>query len=171
MPASPTIAAIRSAVATEIRKAMNAGVPGNVLTVHEYRRFWRDAQKFASLFKRQSPDLLPGKINGWIVFRSRTREVETEERWRFYQLHRFEMHGYMGVQDADATSDEKAFQDQVELIRDNLRLNTGVFGNMERTVPVVQAETVSDPVEIGDVTCWYTLLSLEAEAIETKTLA
>lgn len=169
MAASPSLDTLRAAIVTEIKKAMNAATPANVLTVHSYRRFWRDVQKFNSLFRRASPDLLPGKLNGWMVTRTRTREVETAERWRFYELHRFELHGYFGVQDEDPLATEKVFQDQIEVVRDNLRLNTSVFGNMERVEPVTQVEQIA-PVTIGDFTCWYALLTLETEAIETKTL-
>lgn len=174
MAASPTLDAVRTVIVSAIKAGMNAGSPASVLTVHPYRRFWRDQQKFRSLFERQAPDLLPGKINGWLVTRTRTRETETEERWRFYNIDHWELHGYFGVQDEDATATEKVFQDQIEAIRNNLRLAiTGttydVFGLTERTSPVSQVESIQ-PVLIGDSTCWFALLSLEAERIETKTI-
>lgn len=168
MPATPTIPTIRSAIVLAIKTAMNAGTPANVLTVHPYWRFWRDEQKFMALFRRTAPDLLPGKINGWMVRRGATEEIETEEWFRFYQLHRFEMIGYAGVQDDDASGlTEKDFQDQVEAVRDQLRLSGGVFTNTERTSPVVQVESVK-PVTIGQYTCWEAFLSLKAEGIENK---
>lgn len=169
MAATPTLTAIRNAIRDAIRSALNPATPANATTVHVYRRFWRDEAKFNSLFRRAAPDLMPGKINGWMIQRARTQEIETEERWRFYQLHRFELYGYMGVQDEDATATENVFQDQIEAIRDNLRLNLAVFGNTERTVPVTQVERV-ELATVGDSTCWFGLLTLEAEGIETKFL-
>lgn len=168
MAALPSLTTLRAAIALEIRKALNPGVPANVLTVHEYRRFWRDEQKFRKLFERKLPDLMPGKLNGWMIQRFATTEVETEERWRFYQLHRFELHGYMGIQDEDVLATENVFQDQIEVIRDNLRLSRPVFGNMERVVPVTQVDTV-EPVTLGDSTVWYAKLTLVTEGIENKT--
>ncbi len=169
MAASPTVAAITSAIVTAVKSALNPGDPTKVKTVHDYRRWWFEEDLFRKFFVRPSDDLLPGKINGWMVFRKSTREVETEERWRFYQIHRFELHGLMGVKDADATANEKAFQAQVEAVRDNIRLNTSIFGNMERTAPVCQVEVMDVQREI-EPTCWWAVLSLEAEGIETKTL-
>jgi hypothetical protein len=170
MAMSPTVPTILSAVSLVVRTAMNSGSPGNVLTVHTRRRFWRDSAKFASLFKRQSPDLLPGRINGWLLYRGSTRPEEAEERWRFYSLHRIVLDGYMGVNDADGSSDQAAFVTQIEAIRDGLRLSTAVFGNTERTLPDVEVEEDASPVTIGDVTCWYARLSLEVEASEVKSL-
>lgn len=170
MPLSPLLGTIRSAIVTEVKEALNPLLPGNVTTVHSYRRFWRDALKFNSLFKRVSPDLLPGKINGWMIYRTATRVEEALERWRFYSIHRFTLEGYMGIQDADVTSDELAFENQIEVIRDNLRLNRSVFGNMEKTTADVEVESIeAGTVPLGDATCWRAILTLEAEAIEVKT--
>lgn len=167
---SPTVPTILSAVSLAVRTAMNAGTPANVLTVHTKRRFWRDAQKFKTLFIRQSPDLLPGRVNGWIIYRDGVRAEEAEERWRFYSIHKVVLEGYMGVADGDGSGDQAAFDAQIEAIRDGLRLNTSVFGNTERTLPDVQGEEISTPVTIGDMTCWYARLTLEAEATEIKSL-
>ena len=170
MALSPLLATIRSAIVTEVKTALNPVTPGDVLTCHDYRRFWRDALKFNTLFKRQAPDLLPGKINGWMVYRTATEVQESEERWRFYSLHRFTLEGYMGIQDADVTSDERAFENQIEVIRDRLRLNRSVFGNMEKTVADVTVESIEPgTVPLGDASCWRAILTLEAEAIEVKT--
>ena len=176
MAASPTLDAIREAIRTAIKSALNSGSPASVDgVVHPYRRFWRDEDKFRSLFKRTDAGTFLGLINGWMVTRTRTREEETEERWRFYQIHRFELEGFMGVQDGPTVKTEKDFQDQIEAIRDNLRLNIGtgsVFGNTERSAPVTQVEDVSvGTMKNSDSTCWRALLSLEAEGIETKTIA
>jgi hypothetical protein len=170
MAMSPTVPTILAAIQTAIKSAMNSGTPSNVLTVHVKRRFWRDADKFRSIFIRQSPDLLPGRVNGWIIYRESTRVIEAEERWRFYAIHRIAIQGYMGVADADSAADQAAFEAQVEAVRDNLRLNTNVFGKAERTVPDTEVLESSTPVTIGDVTAWHANLSLEAEATEVKSL-
>jgi hypothetical protein len=170
MAMSPTVPTILTAISLIVRTAMNSGSPGNVLTVHTKRRFWRDAAKFKALFIRLSPDLLPGRVNGWLCHRVSTRTEEAEERWRFYSIHKFILDGYMGVADADGSGDQAAFEAQIELIRDGFRLSTAVFGNTERTVPDVEVEENASPVTIGDTTCWYSRLSLEVEAQEVKTL-
>jgi hypothetical protein len=167
MPATPSLTTIRDAIVSAIKSAMNSGTPGNVLTVHSYRRFWRDAQKFNSLFLRLAPDLLPGKINGWYVTRLATREVESPEWFRFYQVHRWQLDGFFGIQDDDATATEKVFQDQIEAIRDNLRLNATVFQSTEYSNPVTQVQTI-EPITIGDSTVWHGVLVAEAEAVENK---
>jgi hypothetical protein len=168
MSATPTIATIRTAIVTAVKAAMNPGTPGNVTTVHDYRRFWRDEQKFNSLFRRVAPDLLPGKLNGWMVYAGTTREEESREWGRFYQIHKFQLEGFAGLQDAGGLT-EKEFRDQVEVVRDNLRLNLAVFGNTERTSPVVQVDFFGpEKVQYGDATVWLAILTLEAEGIENK---
>lgn len=166
MGATPTIPTLRAAIASAIKSALNPGSPGTVNTVHEYRRFWRDEDKFRSLFQR-ADSILTGKINGWMLYRAGTREVEAPEWFRFYQLHRFELHGYMGVQDTVAGSKETDFHDQIEVIRDNLRLNTAVFVTTEQTRPEVHVDQV-ERYDLGQVTTWHAILSLEPEAIENK---
>lgn len=168
MPLSPTLPTLKAAVAVEVRKAMNPGSPVDVATVHTYRRFWRDPDKFRKLFERKAPDLLPGKLNGWMIYRPSTNEIEAEERWRFYSLHRLEIVGFMGIQDEDVTTNEQAFENQIEVVRDNIRLNRSIFGNMEKVVPSVQVDDVG-PVLVGDSTFWRAQLSLITEAIEVKT--
>ena len=176
MPASPTIGTIRSAIVTAIKSALNSGAPGTVTTVSAYRRFWRDQQKFEAIALRTDSggDVPAGTLNFWMVTRHATKEVEAESWYRFFELHRFRMYGYMGVQDittgpgaGSGTPSEQMFQDQIENIRDNLRLNTAVFGNTEKTSPVVQVLQF-ERVEIGQAGAWEAILELEAEGIEEK---
>ena len=169
MAMSPTIPTILAAVALEVKTAMNPTF-ANVTTVHTKRRFWRDDLKFNALFKRVSPDLLPGRVNGWIIYRDATRAEESDHRWRFWSIHKIALEGYMAVNDGDATADQSAFDAQIEAIRDRLRLNVSVFGNTEKTLPDTQVEQSSEPVLIGNVTAWYARLSLEVEAVEVKSL-
>lgn len=165
MSASPTLTAIRNEIVTKIKSGMNASASSAVATVvHDYHRFWRDAQKFNSLFRR-TDGTWNGKINGWMVTRLSTREQQAPEWFRFYQIHRFQLDGFMGIQDTGKT--EKDFHDQIELIRDGLRANTTIFTNWEMTPPVSNLE-VFEPITIGDVTVWHAVVSLEAEAIENK---
>lgn len=171
MARSPALSTIRDAVTLAIRTAMNPGTPSAVTTVNEYRRFWRDRDKFDSMFKRPQSDLAGwrGLINGWMVHIT-AKEKEAPEWFRFYRLYRIECHGYMGVQDvvgASTPKTQKDFIDQVESVCDGLRMNTSVFGNTEESTPVAQVETM-DLVDIADYRCWYALVTLEAEAIDTK---
>lgn len=168
MSATPTITTIRSAIVTAVKAALNPGTPANATTVHDYRRFWRDEQKFNSLFRRATPDLLPGKLNGWMVYAGPTREEESREWGRFYQVHKFYLEGFAGIQDAGSLT-EKEFRNQVEVVRDNLRLNLAVFGNTERTSPVIQLESFGpEKAQFGDAMVWLAVMSLEAEGIENK---
>ena len=172
MARSPSLSTIRNAVITAIKTGMNSSSPSNVVTVHDYRRFWRDQAKFLSLFTRSASDVAGwrGLVNGWMV-RITSREVEAKELFRFYIKYRIEMHGYLAVKDVDANhatpKTEKDFLDQVDDIKDQLRMNTSIFGNTEETSPVSQLET-TEVVEIAEIRCWYALLSLECEAIDTK---
>jgi len=165
MSASPTITAIRNEIVTVIKTAMNASHSSAVTTVHDYRRFWRDADKFNSLFKRTDTGAGLGKINGWMVDRSTVRETQAPEWFRVYLLHRFQLDGFCGIQDSGFT--EKNFHNQIELIRAGLRLNTTIFGNWEMTQPVASLDTF-EPVTVGDATCWHAVISLTAESIENK---
>ena len=170
MPASPTIDTIRAAIVSAIKSALNVGSPASVVTVHDYRRYWRDYDKFKALFQRTDAggDVPSGRLNGWMVTRLRTREVEALEWSRFYQVHAFELEGFLGVQDAAALSaTEKVFQDQIEKIRDNLRLNLTVYQTTEQTNPVCQVESI-EPFDFGERTVWKANLLLEAESIEVK---
>ena len=167
---TPSLSTIRSEIVTQIKTAMNPGTPSAVTTVHAYRRFWRDAQKFQSLFLRPQSDLSGwrGLYNGWMIS-LKANEEEAKELFRFYTKYRFELEGFLGLQDATGASskNQQDFIDQIETVRDNLRLNTTVFSNTEETTPVVQFELL-EPVEIKEISAWHCLLSLEAESITTK---
>lgn len=164
---TPLVPAILSAIQSAVKSALNVGSPSSVVTVHTKRRFWRDAQGFNSIFKRTDGSA-NGRVNGWMIYRATTRVEEAAERWRFYAIHKILLEGWMSVADADASWDQAAFDAQIEVIRDNLRLNTNVFNNAEYTTPDTEVEEASTPVTIGDHTCWYARLSLESEAVEVK---
>jgi len=165
MPASPTVDAIRSEIVSSIKTVLCPSNPTLVASVvHDYRRFWRDAAKFKSLFRRTDAGWTDF-LNGWMVTRVSTNEVEADEWFRFYRLHRFRMFGYFGIQDSGKT--EKDFQDQVEGICDALRLNYDVFSNTEKASPVIPIEGI-DRYEIGECNVWHARLTLVAEAVENK---
>lgn len=173
MARSPTLSTIRNEVVSCIKTGMNSGSPSSVATVHDYQRFWRDDAKFQSLFKRSQSDLSGwrGLVNGWMVKITST-EVEAKEFFRFYIKYRIELHGYLAVKDVDANTPtpktQKDFLDQVDAIKDALRMNTTIFGNTEDTSPVSQFDD-ADVVTIGGgIRCWFAKLTLEAEAIDTK---
>lgn len=170
MALSPTLTTLRAAIKLLIQTGMDSGSPATVLTVHDKLRFWRDPDKFFSLFKRLDAGAgsLLGKINGWMFTRTSTRVLESEERWRFYSLHTFTLYGYMGVEDGAFVS-ETAMQDQIEAIRDRFRLATTVFGNMEKTVADVEVVDFGK-YELADVNCWQGILRFSCEAIEIKSL-
>lgn len=164
----PSLPTLRTAIVTQVKLALNPGTPANVLVVHDKRVYWRDAAKFRSIFLRQAPDLLPDTYNGWLIYRVATRAIETPERFRFYGIHKFQIEGYFGV--TDDNDSQKTFADQIEVIRDNIRLNTAIFGDTEKVLPDTQVEIDAEPVGIGNITAWHAILTLEAEGIEVKSL-
>lgn len=173
MARTPALSTIRDAVVTAIKTAMNPTTPSNVVTVHDYQRFWRDKDKFDSMFKRSQSDVSAwrGLINGWMI-RITSREVEAKEYFRFYIKYRIELHGYMGIKDTSVSDaspkTQKDFLDQIDLIKDQLRLNATVFGNTEETSPVTQLEQMEHVDPGVGYACWFALLSLECEAIDTR---
>lgn len=81
-------------------KAKLTSVPG-VGMVHDYERQAADWAKFVELFR----DPASGKILGWEI----TRRAATEhEAGVWFRHHQFVLKGYMGLQDAAASS--KTFQ-------------------------------------------------------------
>lgn len=172
MAASPTLDALKDAIALVVKTVLNSSTPSAVNTVHTKKRFFRDQAKFESFFKRAdtaSPSL-KGKINGWNIYRDRTQEIETDERWRFYQIHSIKVEGFFAIQDSESFISADVFEAQIEAIRDALRLSTAVFGNTERVSPVVQVDVANELIQVGEVSAWHAVLSLEVEGIETKTL-
>lgn len=88
-----------AAILADIKTRLEA-VPG-VGQVHDYERQTADWAKFIELFK----DPATGKILGWEI----TRRAATEHHdgvW--FRHHQFVLKGYMGLQDATASS--KTFQ-------------------------------------------------------------
>lgn len=172
MARSPALSTLRDAVVLAIKTGMNSGTPSAVVSVQDYRRFWRDRNYFDSLFKRSQSDLAGwrGLINGWQVEISSTEE-EAKEFFRFYIKYKITLHGYLGIKDVDANTPTpktlKDFLDQVDAIKDQLRMNTTIFGNTEETSPVSQLEEM-DVVSIAEYTCWYAKLTLVCEAIDTR---
>lgn len=168
MALAPTLSTLRTAIADAVKLALNPGMPANVLVVHDKRVFWRDAAKFRSLSLRKAPDVVDDVYNMWMVYRVATRVIETPERFRFYGIHKFHLDGYYAV--TDDNDSQKTFADQIEAIRDEIRLTTAIFGDMEKVLPDTQVESDADPVGIGNITAWHAILSLEAEGIEVKSL-
>ena len=164
MSASPTVATIRNGIVSAVKTALNATPSLVANVVHDYERFWRDQQKFNSLFNRTDTGWV-GKLNGWMINKVSTREEHAPEWFRVYLIHKFQLDGFMGIQDTGKT--EKDFIDQMESICDGLRLNTTVFTNWEMTTPVAHRELI-ERITIGDATCWHGVITLEAESIENK---
>jgi hypothetical protein len=172
MAMAPKVKDILAVIAGIVRTAMNPVKPSSVKTVYTRRRFWRDQQQFRRIFERAPGDAHAGRVNGWHLYRTRTRAIETGERWRFYGIHSIELEGWMGVED---NPDQNFFSfdvldEQGEAIRDAIRLSTSIFGNMEMTLPDTQNEMNCAPFRTFEVQCWRTVMTLEFEGIETKSL-
>ena len=169
MSMAPTVPAILAAVETVVKAAMNPVAPSRVQTTHVKRVFWRDQKKFQSLFKRTVDDSPTQPVNGWMIYRASTKPIEAEERWRFYSIHRIRMEGFLAVAD-DTALDQAAFDAQIELVRDGLRLSTAVFGTMEKVLPDTEVLESSTPILIGEITAWHAVLEIEVQGVEVKSL-
>lgn len=99
-----------SQIAADIKSHLMA-IPGSGV-IHTYERQSTDIKKFLSLF--QSPDT--NKICGWEISR---RSVTEHRRGVFFRHHQMVLTGYMGLQDADASSEQ--FQNLVDDVCDRFR--------------------------------------------------
>jgi hypothetical protein len=169
---TPSIPVILGNVASVIKTAMNPTKPSAVQTVWTRRRFWKTPQEFLSILQRTSGDALAGQINGWMIYRGRTRPVEVRggQTFLYYSLHRIDCMGYMGVQDNGTAFSVDQFEAQVETIREGLRDNETVFGNMERTIADSEVEFSQEPYTRFEYTCWGARISFEVEALEVESL-
>lgn len=78
--------------------------------IHTYERQTASPAKFIELFTSS------GKVCGWEITRSGVTE---HKRGANFRHHRFQLKGYLGLQDAGATA--VTFQDLVDAICDKLR--------------------------------------------------
>lgn len=168
MSVVPTPPTILAAIIADVKYGFNPSTPSNVTTVHDTRRWWNNMATFLKFFRRETPDLQPGKINGAMCYQIGTEEVEAPEWFRFYEINEFEIHMIAGVQDSGGLT-FKEFDAQVEAVRNKLRLDRAVFGNTEKTSPVIHKEGPrSNKLDFADFTVWEAFLRLKAEGVEVK---
>jgi len=98
-----------STIAADIKTKLE-GVPGTGI-IHAYERQIAEMAKFIALFK--DPD---GKICGWEITR---RAVPEHRAGAVFRHHQMILQGYMGLQDAAASS--SVFQDQCDDVCDLFR--------------------------------------------------
>lgn len=142
-------------LAADIKAHLNT-VPDSGV-VHTYERQSADIKKFLALF--QNPTT--GKILGWEITR---RAVTEHQRGAYFRHHNMVITGYMGLQDAEASS--ALFQDLVDDICDKFRTAeplTGTGwrygdGNNSADSPV-QVEQINDRM-FGNVLCHCAVIAI-----------
>lgn len=125
--------------------------------IHIYERQIIDPAKFIALFKAPS-----GKICGWEITR---RAASEHQRGAFFRHHQFVLKGYMGLQDATASS--VLFQDLADAVCDAFRLAdpeapgaTWYYKNGDNdTAAPVQIEIINDRM-FGGILCHCAEISL-----------
>lgn len=125
--------------------------------VHTYERQSTDIKKFLALFQNPAT----GKILGWEITR---RAVPEHQRGAYFRHHQMVLTGYMGLQDAEASS--ATFQDLVDTICDTFRTaeplsNASWYyrdGDNPDNSPV-QVEQVNDRM-FGSVLCHCAVIAI-----------
>lgn len=137
-------------------KAHLTAVPDSGV-VHTYERQSADVKKFLTLFQNPATN----KILGWEITR---RAVPEHQRGAYFRHHQMVVTGYMGLQDAEASS--AIFQDLVDAICDEFRTAEPITGaswhyrdgdNPDNSP--VQVEQISDRM-IGNVLCHCAVIAI-----------
>ena len=134
-----------------------SAVPG-IGCVYDYERWAVAWDKFIALFK----DPTSSRILGWEISRSAATadfisQIEEE------RSHQYVIHGYMGVQDAEAT--EKQFNTLIEAVAEAFRGTLDLNGSCMQSTAL--SATLIDTRTFGSVLCHYCELRLTATEILT----
>ncbi len=161
MPA-PTLdlAPVRAAIKAKIETVAGVGL------VHDRERYAKDQSALAALYKTAAQT--GNRLYGWFISRVATRE-------RFIDLARWvadvdwKIHGYMSLDDADAT--EKKLDVQIELMRDKFRDDDSLGGAVFSLIDEHQENKVGlqveeiGPVLFAGVLCHRARLSLTTKIL------
>ncbi len=126
-----------------------ATVPG-IGIIHKYERQVADQAKFIALFKAAN-----GKICGWEITR---RAVSEHQRGAFFRHHQMVLKGYLGLQDASATSNQfqELCDDVCAAFRNADPATVGASWNYingdDQTAAAAQIESINDRM-FGAVLC------------------
>ena len=126
-----------------------APVPG-IGTIHKYERQVADQAKFILLFKDPT-----GKICGWEITR---RAAGEHQRGAYFRHHQFVLKGYLGLQDATASSIQfQELCDEVCSVFRNADPATpesswDYINGDEQTAAAAQIESINDRM-FGAVLC------------------
>jgi hypothetical protein len=140
------------AIVADIKTKLT-GIPG-VGMVHDYERWTADWAKFLAFFTDST-----GKILGWEITRAAASE---HQAGAFFRHHQFKLNGYMGLNDAKATS--KAFQalcDEVCAAFRSVDTSTpwGYSNGDSPANSAAQIESINDRM-FGNVLCHCAEISL-----------
>jgi hypothetical protein len=139
---------IRAAIVAKLN-----AIPGIGL-VHGYERFASGEKDFRAMYSNGS------RILGWHVRRVATEETSVAlGRWQ--TIHRWEIRGYAGLSDADAS--EIAMDNLMEAIRDAFRADDSLGGAVDTcTRPDAAGIQIADsgPVMFAGVLCHGVRLTL-----------
>jgi hypothetical protein len=124
---------------------------------HDYSRWTADWNAFINLFKA----LIAGKsqIRGWEITRVAAPE---KHQGAYLRFHKFEINGYMGLNDADAT--DKTFQALIDNVCERLRTakdgSAWFYGDGGVSDDAPAQALVIDERTFGGVLCHHATISL-----------
>lgn len=150
-----TIGTIRAAIVAKISGVAGAG------TVQAWERYANDLAALKGFYTQG------GRIHGWLVTRTSTREMPDTSGSR-RAVHRWSIRGYRSLVDAEAS--ELEFSDLVERVRAAFRWDETLGDVVETTIVGDTAGLQLDdfgPVMFGGLLCHGARLSLETQEIVT----
>jgi hypothetical protein len=163
MPLSPTLDTIREAIKAQLT---TGGGPLTGIPFYESPIEVFIETDIRDKFKDPS-----GRLHWYWIEREAATEEESDTRGRFLTSHVIALHGFMAVRDPAAGDNSYiTFSDEVESVRDKLRLNSTVFGTPDRpNVSPRTAQLRSFGAEmVMDHLVWHAIIELRVEAFEDK---
>lgn len=119
----PTVEQIRTAIANKIAAVADVG------QVHAWQRYAQNNADFRALYVATIAGA--EQLRGWHVRRVATDET-SDARGRYVVTHRWEIRGYMGLDDGAQT--ERTFDTLIEALRDAFRDDETLGGLVSSTV-------------------------------------
>lgn len=135
-----------------------SGIAG-IGVVHDYERWSVDLDKYLAQFRVTINGNT--RVQGWTITREATEEIPYVQAQNL-RRHTWAIRGYRGLDDTVAS--EKAFQDLIEGVCDELRRRPTLNGTAERDSGPPQVRTVEHRL-FGGVTCHYVEIVFRANEL------
>ena len=151
-----SIATIRTAVYNAVNGVSNVG------QVYDYERWSNDWTDFINLFKSTISSV--DQIRGWeIGYRGFAHQQPMDFSGTHIRAHRFDVIGYMGVDDSEST--EKTFANLAEDVADAIdadsTLHSGYYNVDDVSINEYEARL------FGSALCHYALITVTVEEVTT----